>query len=351
MNNIRNILEGVYSNLELRESVVPLFMGNPGIGKTEIIKQFAKDKGVNLIEFITSQRNPFEISGLAYPDKELKRMSYWDFDTLLNAKDGDILFFDEIFNGNPIVLNACLTILEGRTMISGKKLPKIMIVAAANYQGMCPLTPQIKERFIWYDIKFSPSMWKTYVIDKFNLDSNIATKLSKLISDEKFDGLNSKDNIVCNFNSARSITKNINLIVNGINTPYEERLLPILNTLIENPLNETVDLGNGETLEPKEMISWLRLIRLGKNIPIDKNKIFKIPEFWYIEVTLENFDEVHSYFRKTYGGCWSKAEGFAVNTNTNNIHSMWEVSENRISDYYTKINIEQFRTYISNEQI
>ena len=159
MKKIYKVLEGVYNNETLRRTIVPLFIGNTGLGKTVMIQQFAKDKGVNIVELITSQRNPFEISGLGMPDKETKRMSFWDFDTLLEMKDGDILFFDEMLNGNPVVLNACLTLLEGRRMISGKKLPDIMIVAAANPQGMMPLTPQIKERFVWYNIEFNSNMW------------------------------------------------------------------------------------------------------------------------------------------------------------------------------------------------
>ena len=44
------------------------------------------------------------------PDKDTKKMTYFNFDKLENLKDGDILFFDELLNGNPVVLNACLTL-------------------------------------------------------------------------------------------------------------------------------------------------------------------------------------------------------------------------------------------------
>ena len=35
--------------------------------------------------------SPFEISGIAMPDKESKKMTYYNFDKLENLKDGDIL--------------------------------------------------------------------------------------------------------------------------------------------------------------------------------------------------------------------------------------------------------------------
>lgn len=261
MKTIKPILEGIYNNLELRRSIVPLFMGDPGVSKTSQIEAFAKEKGVNLVQFITSQRNPFEISGLGMPDKDIKRMSYWDFDTLLDMKDGDILFFDEVFNGNPTTLNACLTLLEGRTMISGKKLPNIMIVAAANPQGMVPLTPQIKERFTWYDVEFDSHMWADYVFDKYLMPKKISRKLCDLILGENFK---------CdkNFNSARSIDKAVSMIIKGVNTPYDTIVKPILNTIVKNPLKDEISLPDGRILKPEECIPWLELIRLNNKVEI-----------------------------------------------------------------------------------
>jgi len=259
MDNIKQILEGVYNNLELRRTIVPLFIGNPGVSKSVQIRDFAKEKGVQLVPFITSQRNPFEISGLAMPDRATKKMSFWDFDTLLKMRDGDILFFDEVFNGNPTVLNACLTILEEREMISGKKLPDIMIVAAANPQGMVPLTPQIKERFIWYKFEFPKKEWKTYMLNKYKMPETISNKLAVLINNEDF----KRDS---NYNSARSVDKAVGMVIYRVPTPYENELLPILNTLIENKTGQNVALSGDRILSPGESIPWINMIRLIKGI-------------------------------------------------------------------------------------
>ena len=276
MKKIYEVLEGVYTNDSLRRTIVPLFVGNPGIGKTVIIDKFAKDKGVKIVELITSQMSPFEISGIAYPDKDSKKMEYYNFDKLENLVDGDILFFDELLNGNPVVLNACLTILEQRRFISGKPLPNIMIVAAANPQGMAPLTPQIKERFVWYDVKFNSAMWSEYMFNKYGLVKPIASKLSALIQNEKdFNGNN--------FHTPRSIDKAVNMIIKGLPTPYETELKPILETLIENKTGKTVTLGDGKEIAPNEQMSWLQLIRLKSNV--------KLLE----ESTLEKVSETNSY--------------------------------------------------------
>ena len=50
MKKIKEILEKVYNNQELRKSVVPLFIGNPGLGKTVFIEEFAKSKNAQLVE-------------------------------------------------------------------------------------------------------------------------------------------------------------------------------------------------------------------------------------------------------------------------------------------------------------
>lgn len=257
MKNITNVLQKVYENEELRKTIVPLFIGNPGTGKSKIIEQFAKEKGVKLVEFITSQMSPFEVSGICMPQADTKQMVYYDFDKLSSLEDGDILFFDELLNGNPTVLAACLTVLENRRMISGKSLPNIMIVAAANEQGMSPLTPQIKERFVWYPIIFDPDMFKDYIMEKYMLTAKQVTSLVKLIKEEDFAGKN--------FDTPRSLDKAISMIIAECPTPYEEKLMPILNLPIKNTQKKNIKLPNGESFAPNEMMPWLDLVKHMKN--------------------------------------------------------------------------------------
>lgn len=191
-------------------------------------------------------------------------MTYFNFDRLDDLKDGDILFFDELLNGNPVVLNACLTILEQRTMISGKPLPNIMIVAAANEQGMVPLTPQIKERFVWYDVKFDKDMWiHDYMIPKFDITTSIGNKLSDLIINETFTGRN--------FYTPRSIKKAVSMIIKEIKSPYGNTIIPILGELVQNTFSEPIEIGS-KIIQPNEFIEWLNIARLKYENEKIKNK-------------------------------------------------------------------------------
>lgn len=257
MHKITRILENIYNDKDLRSKIVPLFMSDPGHGKSQLIHEFAKSKGVNIVELITSQMSPFEISGICIPSHTKERMVYYNFDSLENLKDDDILLFDELPNGNPSVLNACLTLIEGRRMISGKKLPNIMIVAAGNPQGMTPMTPQIKERFVWYDLSFDERSWIKYMIKKYDITSNIGEKLAFLVKEEKHVGQN--------FNTPRSIDKAVNMIIKKVETPYSTKILPILETLITNT-QEDIELKDGSKFLKNESRKWIDLIRIENNI-------------------------------------------------------------------------------------
>ena len=215
MEKIVEVISKIYDDEDLRQTCIPLFLSNPGIGKTEVIKQFAKDRGVKCIDLIASQLMPHEVTGMLLPVHEKREVEYFDTKMFTSLQDGDILFFDELLNANTMVLNACLTILENRELISGKKLPKIMIVAAANPQGATIITPQIKERFIWYNIEFSKPAWKKYM-SKFMITDEIFEQLCVLVQNESF---NSSEK---NFNTPRSIVKAIKMIIADIKTPYSK---------------------------------------------------------------------------------------------------------------------------------
>lgn len=252
MKNMISVLEKIHANKDLRKTCIPLFLGSPGLGKTKIIEGFAKEKGVNLMEIIASQLMPHEISGIAIPDRETKLMSYFDFDKLLNLKDGDIVLFDELLNANPMVLNALLTLLENRRMISGKPLADIMFIAAANPQGATILTPQIKERFIFYNVKFDRTMWARYMYDKYSVTDTIVDQLMTLIETENFE--NSRHN----YYTPRSLDKAINMMLHDVITPYSKDLEMILSSTLQNTTKSSMVIGDDLWL-PDEKMSWLKI--------------------------------------------------------------------------------------------
>lgn len=165
---VRPILETMYSH---RREMVPCFIGAPGIGKTQGLYEFAKDKGVNVVTFILSNTVPSEVSGIRMPDKENKRMEVFDDMRMSSLKDGDILFFDEILEAPPMLWSACLTLIQDRIMASGRKLPDVFIVAASNQVASPGIIPaSTRDRFMFIELTFDAGHWCSWFEKKHGVN-------------------------------------------------------------------------------------------------------------------------------------------------------------------------------------
>lgn len=256
-----DILNKTYDNPVLRRTTVPLFMSNPGIGKTTIVKQFAKDKGANLVKITLSQRMPNEVISMMMPNSKTGKLEVFDSLEISMLKPGDILFFDEVFNGTlKQTLDAVLNFTEDRITPSGKHIEDIMIIAASNPQGLIHLTPQIKQRFIRYELKFNREEYQNLLKTKYGMPENISKHLCLLIEKEKFEA-NDWD-----FITPRSVEKAINQIGHGLNLDgeYENLILPILKQTIKAPCDwPQFNVKEGEDIEFLTILQ--RLIMLTNN--------------------------------------------------------------------------------------
>ena len=147
-----------------RKEIVLCLLGKPGIGKTEAVERFAKDHGRNVVHIIASQILPSEVSGMTMPNQETHSMDIFDHYRLSHMKDGDILFFDELLKGQQQVLNACLTLIQERRLMSGTKLPDVLIIAAANPLATPLQLPlEIRQRFMFVEIEWNRLQWCEYM--------------------------------------------------------------------------------------------------------------------------------------------------------------------------------------------
>lgn len=256
-----DVLEKTYENPVLRKSTVPLFMSNPGIGKTTIIREFAESKGVKMLKMTLSQRMPNEVVGMVMPDVKSGTLKVFDSYELSSLNDGDILFIDEVFNGTlKQTLDAFLNLLEDRTLPSGKRMADVMIVGASNPQGLINLTPQIKERFIRYDPKFSKEEYQEYLGTKYGMPESISSNLCMLIQKEKFE-----DN--WNFHTPRSIEKAINQIGCELESALDDVLLPYLKQTVKLEKNyKDLNYKKGEEIEYLTILKYICSIFNKKSI-------------------------------------------------------------------------------------
>ena len=202
----------------VRDQIVPCFMGCPGIGKTHEIERYAKDRGKKVVHIIASQILPSEVSGITMPDKEAGGMTVYDHVRLSSLKDGDILFFDELLQGQQQVLSACLTLIQERRLMSDKPLPDVMIVAAANpLANPNQLPAAIRDRFLFIGMEFDFVEWKQYMKDSQGI----------IIEDSMRNEIDASDTNVVGWNAQtpRTVTKLCKFITNNIDDNDLERFL------------------------------------------------------------------------------------------------------------------------------
>lgn len=191
-----------------RDQIVICLIGPVGCGKTEAIYRHAKKHNANVVEIIASQILPNEVSGITMPVDKTHSMEVYDHVRLSSLKDGDILFFDELLEADESVLKACLTLIQERRLMSGKKLPDIQIVAACNPPlSTSMIKPSIKQRFMWLQVDYDFEGLHKVIKDRFDVD--IAPgRLKKMSSTRKEDQV-----AVMNFVTPRSICKCIDWIL------------------------------------------------------------------------------------------------------------------------------------------
>lgn len=189
MSTFRDMVSLVKTAWPAREFIVPCLEGPAGIGKTAAIKQAAselKEEGLatgKVVTIIASQILPNEVSGITMPVPETKAMEIFDHYRLSSLVDGDILFFDELLEADQLVLSACLTLIESRELMSGHKLPDVMIVAATN-PTIKPnmLKENIRQRFVWKKFKLDKQDCRAYIHRECGFD--IGTELADCITCE-----------------------------------------------------------------------------------------------------------------------------------------------------------------------
>lgn len=183
MSTFDQMVEFLHDSWRARKYIVPCLVGPAGIGKTAAVNLHAKQvKAKHLVIIIASQILPNEVSGITMPVAETKAMEIYDHYKLSQLEDGDILFFDELLEADQLVLSACLTLIESRQLMSGKKLPDIQIIAATN-PTIKPnmLKENIRQRFAWRKFDIDPKGCRRYIKETYGFD--VGLELSQLIVD------------------------------------------------------------------------------------------------------------------------------------------------------------------------
>lgn len=219
---------------DVRDCFVPCLMGPVGIGKTAAVNLHAEHVGAKVVTIIASQVLPSEVSGITMPDSDTKSMEIYDHYRLSSLQDGDILFFDELLEADQSVLSACLTLIESRQMMSGKKLPDIQIIAACNPTcEPCMVKESIRQRFMWMDCGGGFDSVFAYIKEQTGMAFNSMQKVDLM----RF--MSSSVDRKWNFLTPRSLTKLCRLMESAV---HEYEIASVKELIIE--MYDVPELGS-----------------------------------------------------------------------------------------------------------
>jgi hypothetical protein len=153
--------------------IVPNIQGKPGIGKTQIVKSFAKEKSLGLVLVTPDMLAEVgDLNGL--PDIERLtngeaitrfRPPDWVYDIIKQTekKKGCILLLDDHNRVDPQVMNAEMSVFQNHK-IAGVELPKgVFIVLTSNPDGgefmVTEMDEAQKDRIQTFHLQFDPLSW------------------------------------------------------------------------------------------------------------------------------------------------------------------------------------------------
>lgn len=154
-----------YIELCLKAGLTPFLQGNPGIGKSEIVKSIAKKFNLKLIDHRLSTSDIVDLNGMpVFKDKIIKKQdkeytkkiaTFVPFDIFPTEQDkvpdgydGWLLFFDELNSASEDVQAACYKIILDKMVGQYKLHPRCVIVAAGNEETDGAITKRLSTAMV-----------------------------------------------------------------------------------------------------------------------------------------------------------------------------------------------------------
>jgi len=167
--------------LKLVRQKVPTFLwGAPGIGKSSIVKQIAKDTDVGFIDLRLALMDPTDLKGIPFYDKE-SHTALWAPPAFLPKTGEGILFLDELNSAPPSVQASAYQLILDR-QVGEYTLPDgWAIVAAGNREGDRGVTYRmpapLANRFVHFEMEVNLDDWRYWAYKK-KLDEKIISYIS-----------------------------------------------------------------------------------------------------------------------------------------------------------------------------
>ncbi|MBN2816490.1 MAG: AAA family ATPase [Campylobacterales bacterium] len=154
----------------LCERKVPVFLwGPPGIGKSSIVAQIAKEQGISFIDLRLSLLDPTDLRGIPFFNTK-EETALWASPSFLpdGSQPKGILFLDELNTAAPMVQASAYQLILDRK-IGEYSLPDgWAIVAAGNRESdrgvVFRMAAPLANRFVHLEMEASVEDWKNWAV-------------------------------------------------------------------------------------------------------------------------------------------------------------------------------------------
>lgn len=160
-----------------------MFWGPPGVGKSEVFEQVAKERQWGFIDIRLLMYNPVDLRGIPYPNENKTKANWLSPDNLpYEDRDGKrgILLLDELPNAHQSVQTAAYQLIHNKC-IGEYKLPKGWFIFAAGNRkedkaGVQDMPAPLKNRMVHLEINPDFDVWKEWAYAN-NVEPNIISFL------------------------------------------------------------------------------------------------------------------------------------------------------------------------------
>ena len=166
---LRNILDSLWQGNASPDKLPPLMVwGAPGLGKSTIIRELAKEYGVNFIDVRLAQREPVDIRGLPVPTEqrvEWQVSAEWPRD----PESKGIILFDELTAADRSLQVAAYEFILDRRLGDLYKVPDGWYICAAGNRTedravSTTMSSALANRFLHVELESDADNWLEWAV-------------------------------------------------------------------------------------------------------------------------------------------------------------------------------------------
>lgn len=193
MSNARNTVNISQAATAIKQlitvNLVPMLHGSPGLGKSDIVRQVAKETNLYLLDERIAQADPTDLKGLpGIKDGKATFLPFDNFPTentpIPEGYDGWLIFLDELPGASPAVQKAAYKLILDRMVGNHPLHPNVRLVAAGNLitdnAFVEEMSTALKSRMVHLELALDVDTWL-----KWAYESNVNSLITSFITWKK----------------------------------------------------------------------------------------------------------------------------------------------------------------------